>query len=593
MSADRQTRRKRQRGSVERLPSGALRVVVYAGTDPLTGRRHYLREVAPAGPQAAAEAEKVMRRLASQVDERRNPRTSATLDQLLDRYLETLDVGRTTHRMYAKYLEKHVRPFVGRLKAGAVDAEVLDSLYAELRRCRTHCTDRRGVDHRTLREHVCDERCRAHACRPLAAATIRHIHFVLRGAYEKGVRWRWVGTNPVLMASPPAARRPEPTPPSADEAARLVEAAWDDSDWGMLVWLTMTTGARRGELCALRWRHVDLAAGVLTLSRAILQDGGHREEKDTKTHQHRRLTLDPETVAALAEHWERCSARAAAGDAVLGNDAFVFSLVPDGSVHLVPSSVSQRYSRLARRLGIDTHLHNLRHYSATELIAAGVDVRTVAGRLGHSGGGITTLRVYAAWLAEADQRASAGLAARTPVRPAASSTLAERALARPTTPREHLAVELRDRIVRREFAAGDVLPGIKQLAQERGLSTSTVQRAFLLLREWGVAEGEAGQRLRVAARSPADLATSPVARAAEPPASEPAPTGPTLLNLEVRHMGQTVARLMTQADSTDFADLRRLLLDAVRRHGSADADVGSYEMDVRNSAGVLHCTIVA
>lgn len=585
--------RRRQRGAIDELPSGALRVRVYAGEDPLTGKRHSLIEIVPPGPKAATLAEAARTRLLSQVDERRNPRTSATLDQLLDRYLETLDVGRTTHRMYAKYLEKHVRPFVGRLKAGAVDAEVLDSLYAELRRCRTHCTDRRGVDHRTPREHVCDERCGAHSCRPLAAATIRHIHFVLRGAYEKGVRWRWVGINPVLMASPPAARRPEPTPPSVDEAAQLVESAWDDPDWGMLVWLTMTTGARRGELCALRWRHVDLATGVVTLSRAISQDGGHREEKDTKTHQHRRLTLDPETVVALTEHWERCSTRAAAGDVVLGKDAFVFSLAPDGSTHLVPSSVSQRYARLARRLGIDTHLHNLRHYSATELIAAGVDVRTVAGRLGHSGGGITTLRVYAAWLAEADQRASAGLAARMPVRPTPSSTPSERALTRPTTPREHLAVELRDRVVRGELVPGEFLPGIKQLAQERGLSTSTVHRAFLLLREWGVVDGEPGQRPRVTAGIPADLATSPAAQTVGPAVAEPAPTEATLLNLEVRHTGRTVARLTTQADPTDFADLRRLLLDAVRRHGGVDADIGSYEMDVRDSAGVLLCTVVA
>src|SRR5215213_2651329 len=101
-------RRKRARGSVETLPSGALRVAVYAGTDPLTGKRHYLREVVPAGPKAAGEADKAMRRLVSQVDERRNPRTNATLNQLLDRYLETLDVGRTTHAMYTKYLEKHV-----------------------------------------------------------------------------------------------------------------------------------------------------------------------------------------------------------------------------------------------------------------------------------------------------------------------------------------------------------------------------------------------------------------------------------------------------------------------------------------------------
>jgi hypothetical protein len=48
-----------------------------------------------------------------------------------------------------------------------------------------------------------------------------------------------------------------------------------------------------------------------------------------------------------------------------------------------------------------------------------VDVRTVAGRLDHSGGGTTTLRVYAAWVGEADQRAAAGLASRLPNRPAA------------------------------------------------------------------------------------------------------------------------------------------------------------------------------
>ena len=63
-------------------------------------------------------------------------------------------------------------------------------------------------------------------------------------------------------------------------------------------------------------------------------------------------------------------------------------------------------------VGIDTHLHALRHYSATELISAGVDIRTVAGRLGHGGGGATTLRVYAAWVSESDKRAADILAGR-------------------------------------------------------------------------------------------------------------------------------------------------------------------------------------
>ncbi len=577
-------------------------VVVYAGKDPLTGRRHYLREVVPAGPKAASEAEKVMRRLAAQVDERRHPRTNATLDQLLDRYLETLDVGRTTQRMYAKYLEKHVRPFIGRLKAGAVDAEALDSLYAELRRCRVHCTDRRGTDHRTPREHACDERCRAHTCQPLSSTTIRHIHFVLRGAYEKGLRWRWVGANPVLNASPPAPRRPVPRPPSATEAARLVERAWEDPDWGMLVWLTMTTGARRGELCALRWSHVDLGAGVVTLSRAIAQDGTHREEKDTKAHQQRRVALDLETVAALTEHWKRCSARAAAGDVSLTGDAFVFSLVPDGSVHLVPSSVSQRYGRLARRLGINTHLHNLRHYSATELIAAGVDVRTVAGRLGHSGGGVTTLRVYAAYLAEADQRASAGLAARMPLRPVRPPSQTERAMTQPATPRERLAVELRVQILEGAFTMGEYLPGIKQLAQQRGLSTSTVQRAFQLLRDWGVVEGAPGERPRVAAQLALEEdmpLEATISRSRYPDrggADEPATAQPDvarLLDLVLLHRGQVVTRFSTEADPDDAEDLAEILLAAVRRSGLDEARASDYELEVRLSgAGAVLRTFV-
>jgi integrase len=71
---------------------------------------------------------------------------------------------------------------------------------------------------------------------------------------------------------------------------------------------------------------------------------------------------------------------------------------------------------MAARLGIKTHLHALRHYSATELLTAGVDLRTVAGRLGHGGGGATTFKVYAAWVAAADRKAAEILASRMPRR---------------------------------------------------------------------------------------------------------------------------------------------------------------------------------
>jgi integrase len=148
-----------------------------------------------------------------------------------------------------------------------------------------------------------------------------------------------------------------------------------------------------------------------------LDEDGRLSEKGTKTHQQRRIVLDSETIDVLREHLDRCHSHVGALDIELPADAYVFSRSPDGSTSLIPDSVTQRYERMARKLKIKTTLHKLRHYSATELIAAGVDVRTVAGRLGHSGGGATTLRVYAAWTSEADQRAAAALSARMPARP--------------------------------------------------------------------------------------------------------------------------------------------------------------------------------
>src|SRR5690242_20110129 len=133
------SRRARSRGAVDQLPSGAFRVRVYAGTDPLTGKRHDLTEVVPPGPRAAAEAEKVRARLLNQVDERRNPRTKGTLNQLLDRYLDVVDLEDSTRRTYVGYLERHVRPALGSLPLSKLDGELLDAFYAQLRRCRSRC----------------------------------------------------------------------------------------------------------------------------------------------------------------------------------------------------------------------------------------------------------------------------------------------------------------------------------------------------------------------------------------------------------------------------------------------------------------------
>lgn len=178
----------------------------------------------------------------------------------------------------------------------------------------------------------------------------------------------------------------------------------------------------------------------------------------------------PQTLALLRAYLQHCAERAAALGAELRDDAFVFSPEPDGSVWPKPDSATQRYTRMCSRLGWDMYLHQLRHYSATELIAAGVDIRTVAGRLGHGGGGATTLRVYSAWVAEADQRAANSLATRMPELPAQiivdpnSPTPAPSCAHGSDHPYQRIAADLRAAIRCGALDEGDPLPTAKQLA---------------------------------------------------------------------------------------------------------------------------------
>jgi len=87
-------------------------------------------------------------------------------------------------------------------------------------------------------------------------------------------------------------------------------------------------------------------------------------------------------------------------------DAFSFSPDPAGREPWNPDTMTHRYRRYARRVGITSSLKEFRHYSATQLLAAGTDLNTVAGRLGHAEGS-TTLKFYAQFTRPADQRAAA------------------------------------------------------------------------------------------------------------------------------------------------------------------------------------------
>ncbi len=89
---------------------------------------------------------------------------------------------------------------LGKVRVSRVDAELLETFYAKLRKCREHCDGRRFIEHRTSAEHECDGRCQPHKCKGLGDSTIRRIHWILSGALDRAVRWKWIAVNPAEHA---------------------------------------------------------------------------------------------------------------------------------------------------------------------------------------------------------------------------------------------------------------------------------------------------------------------------------------------------------------------------------------------------------
>ena len=249
----------------------------------------------------------------------------------------------------------------------------------------------------------------------LSPATIRRAHGVLRRALNQAVRWGRIPFNPAEHATLPAMKASTIQPPSQSTVMTILELAQEhDPELALAFAFLAQSGARRGEALGLQWQDVDFDNNKITIQRAISVTHNGIELKGTKTHQARTVALDPSLMARLDAHKNACIQRATTAGAKIQATGFVFSASVDGTEPKRPDSLIRSFRRLCAKAGVPpSRLHDLRHFAATELLSASVDVRTVSGRLGHRNAA-TTLNVYSHFVPQRDTEAAAVLGSLLP-----------------------------------------------------------------------------------------------------------------------------------------------------------------------------------
>jgi integrase len=221
--------------------------------------------------------------------------------------------------------------------------------------------------------------------RPLSARTVGHAHRVLHTAIAHAAETELVGRNVVSMVRPPKVDAQEVEILNAEHVDEVL-AKLRGHRLRPIVAVALFGGLRRGELCGLQWRDLDLDTATLRVQRAVELTREGMKLKEPKTRRGRRvIALPAVAVDALRAHWkEQIQLRLALG---LGGrpaaEDLLFTL-PDGSPWN-PDYLSRCWHRTTETLGLPrVGLHALRHSHASALIAAGVDPLTISRRLGHA-----------------------------------------------------------------------------------------------------------------------------------------------------------------------------------------------------------------
>jgi integrase len=350
------------------------RLRVYLGTDPVTGKERYRSKVVHAPKR---QAEKILNQMVQEANVAVSTTSSMTVEQLLGHLINYLRTNGRSHTTIAGYewrIRDHLVPAIGDIPITKLTAKHLDDLYT------------------TLLERN-------------SPSTVRQTHAIIHRALNQAERWGWIDRNVATLATSPRVGRREVQSPSENQLRAIIDTmSKSNPQFGVAVVLAALTGARRGELLGLRWADIEheyiSIRGSLTYTKAEGVKYG-----PTKTHQVRRVMLDDLGIAVIQSQKNLLVEMCTALELNPVENPWLFFGEADGSKPLHPDSISSAFRRTAIKLGIEgIHFHSLRHFTATQLIAAGVDIRTVSGRLGHANASMT-LGIYSHVLEAKDREA--------------------------------------------------------------------------------------------------------------------------------------------------------------------------------------------
>jgi integrase len=203
---------------------------------------------------------------------------------------------------------------------------------------------------------------------------------VLRNALNTAIRWRLITWNPAQFAEPPRREKRQPRFLTDQEANQFLQTASGDRLEALYI-LALTTGMREGELLGLTWSHVDLVKREIQVEHQLQRVAGTARLMAVKSQAGRRpIPLADMACDALRAHRERQAAQR-----VVPWQGLVFPSTvgtPQGARNMI-----RAFKAVLRKAGLpdkQIRFHDLRHSTATFLLAKGVDPKTVQAILGHT-----------------------------------------------------------------------------------------------------------------------------------------------------------------------------------------------------------------